>query len=68
MEVLKAIVAVLPRLKAPIQLSGVALLVAAVVYIQSISPGNIHAILAAGMIGVSFIIFGQLTGVALSIP
>ena len=59
MHVLQSLVRIIPKLKTPIQLSGLALLVAAVIVVQSISPGNIQAILAAGMIGVSFIIFGQ---------
>ena len=51
---------VLPRLSNRIQLSGLAIGVVVALLVQIITPGNAKAILSAGGIGVSLIIFGQL--------
>lgn len=50
---------VLPKLKSKLQLSGFALLVAAVVATQAVAPDNTFAQLSAGAVGILFIVFGQ---------
>jgi len=50
----------LPSIRGPLQLSGFLVAIAAALIVQTISPGNTRAMLAAGGIGVSLVIFGQL--------
>jgi hypothetical protein len=55
-----ALAEVLPKLRTRIQLTGVVVAIAAMLIVQLVTPGNVKAILAAGAIGISFLIFGQL--------
>src|SRR5690348_6434717 len=50
----------IPRLRTKIQLTGFIVLIVAVMIVRVISPNNTKAMLSAGAIGVSLVIFGQI--------
>ena len=60
MEVLSRLVKTLPSLRTPIQLTGLIVLVSAVVVMRIVAPEQVTAHVTAGGIGILFIIFGQL--------
>ena len=49
-----------PKLRTKIQLAGFLVLVAAVLIVHVISPNNTRAMLSAGAIGISLVVFGQI--------
>lgn len=59
MEVLNRLVSILPSLKTKIQLTGLVVIVGAVVAVKTIAPDLIAAQISAGSIGILFVIFGQ---------
>lgn len=60
MDALGKLAAFLPRLRTPLQLTGLIVIVAAVVMTQSAEAANIHANISLGAIGVLLLVFGQL--------
>lgn len=60
MEILMRLVETLPRLKTPLQLSGLVVIVAAIVMTQAVQAENTLAHISLGAIGVLLIVFGQL--------
>lgn len=58
----------IPRIKTPIQLAGLALAIAAVIAIRSVVPGATKAQISAGAIGVVFLVFGQVFAALGSFP
>ena len=68
MKILNKFINSLPKLKTPIQLAGFTLIIGSYYGINSISPGNLKAQIAAGIIGIAMIIFGQIPTILNSLP
>jgi tetratricopeptide (TPR) repeat protein len=59
-DVFQSIVAILPSIRLPLQLIGLAITVAGFIIVQLVSPNNVAAMMSAGTVGVSLIIFATL--------
>src|SRR5690349_7747085 len=53
-------ISILPKLRTPLQLSGLLVTIVAVLIVKIISPDNVAAMMSAGMIGIGLIVFATM--------
>lgn len=56
----QAVLKILPSIRTPLQVVGLALTVGAVIVVQLVSPNNIQAMMSAGTVGIGLIVFATL--------
>ena len=59
-KIVDKILSILPKLKTPLQLTGLLVTIIAALIVKIISPDNVAAMMSAGMIGVGLIIFATM--------